>query len=264
MRGYRLLVSLMLTGHVVSGEYSRIRLLLMRVFARYLELPLLRLSYLFCSGRYRFLSRFSITRWLLLYPIAYPFGHWGDTGRPVPAGKLVEMINGLEGKIAVGPCRCRIGHGACNHPMETDIVIKTGTEVWLEAFPGEYRVIEKEEATGIVEDCSRLGMFHMVFLHCLVGGAVNEYVICNCCSDGCVPFILNRALGQGVYPLVRGEWAADCDRELCEGCGTCVRVCPFEARSMILGKSEVSNCFGCGLCAPGCLSGATRMFRVGP
>ena len=244
----------------LSGEHSPIRLALMRVFARFVEVPVLYISYHACVGRLRFLSRFRLTRWLLLYPIAYPFGHYGDTGKPYPTDKLVEMVRGLEGRIAVGPCRCRIGHRACRHPMETDIVIRTGTDVWLEAFPREYRVIEAEEAVRIIEVCASVGMFHMVFLHCLIGGAMNEYVICNCCTDGCVPYILNRSLGQAIYPVVKGDWRATADAGACVACGACVEVCPFAARELKGGKPVVLECFGCGLCAARCPTGATRMW----
>lgn len=258
------LIFLFMLGHIVTGEYSPIRLFLMRIFARYIEVPLLHLSYLACVGRLRFLSKFFLTRWLILYPIAYPFGHWSDTGRPVPLDDLVKMVEGLEGKPAVGPCRCRVGHKACDHPMETDIVIKTGADVWLEAFPDEYRVIEKEEAVLIIRECAEQGLFHMVFLHCLVGGAVNEYVICNCCTDGCVPYILNRSLGQPVYPLIRGEWRVEVDPTLCRGCGECVSVCPFTARRLKDGISEVLDCFGCGLCAARCPAGSSKMVTRTP
>ena len=258
------IASFFLLGHIVSGEYSHIRLFFMRIFARYIEVPLLHLSYLACVGRLKFLSRFFLTRWLIVYPIAYPFGHWGDTGRPVPLNELVEMVEGLGGRLAVGPCRCRIGHKACDHPMETDIVIKTGTDVWLEAFPNEYRAIDKEEAVRIIRDCAGQGLFHMVFLHCLLGGAVNEYVICNCCTDGCVPYILNRSLGQPVYPLVRGEWRVEVDPTLCLGCGECVKACPFSARRLRDGVSEVLDCFGCGLCAARCQAGAGKMAKRTP
>jgi ferredoxin len=250
-------------GHLghdwLSGEHSPLRLALMRVFARFIEVPVLFLSYHACVGRLRFLSRWRLARWLLLYPIAFPFGHYGDTGRPYPTDRLVEMVRGLEGPIAVGPCRCRVGHKACGHPMETDIVIRTGTDVWLKAFPREYRVIDREEAVRIIEECAALGMFHMVFLHCLIGGAMNEYVICNCCTDGCVPYILNRELGQDIYPLVRGDQKADADAKVCVACGTCVEVCPFAARALAGEKPAVLDCFGCGLCAARCTSGATRM-----
>ncbi len=253
-----LLVQVML-GHIVAGEHSRIRLFLLKIFARYVEVPVLHLSYLACVGRLKFLSKFFLTRLLLLYPIAYPFGHYGDTGRPVPEPELLDLIDSLEGPIAVGPCRCRMGHRACPHPMETDIVIKTGTDVWLDAFPFAYRRIEKEEAKAIVRECASQGMFHMVFLHCLLGGAVNEYVICNCCTDGCVPYILNRTLGQSVFPLVKGDWRAVVDAGRCAGCARCVEVCPFDARRLEEGTPLVLDCFGCGLCASACETGATSM-----
>ncbi len=243
----------------LSAEDSPLRLALMRVFARWMEVPLLLLSYHACVGRLRFLSRWRPTRWLLLYPIAYPFGHYGDTGRPYPTDRLVEMVRGLHGPIAVGPCRCRVGHKACGHPMETDIVIRTGTDVWLKAFPREYRLIGREEAVSIIEECASLGMFHMVFLHCLIGGAMNEYVICNCCTDGCVPYILNRSLGQEIYPLVKGESRASVDAPLCRACGTCLELCPFGARALVGGSPIVAGCYGCGLCAARCPMGATRI-----
>jgi ferredoxin len=249
-------------GHLVAGEHSPIRMFLMRMFARYIEVPVLHLSYLACVGPLKFLSRFFLTRWLIMYPIAYPFGHYGDTGRPVPHDELVKMIDSLEGPIAVGPCRCRMGHKACSHPMDTDIVIKTGTQVWLDAFPFAYRTISKEDAIAIIDDCSAAGMFQMVFLHCLLGGAVNEYVICNCCTDGCVPYILNRTLGQGIYPLVKGDWRARVDASACERCGACVEVCPFSARTLEGATPGVLECYGCGLCAAGCEAGATTMYAV--
>ena len=55
-----------LLGHVVSGEHSPLRMFMMRIFARYIEVPLLHLVYMACVGRLRFLSKFFLTRWLIM------------------------------------------------------------------------------------------------------------------------------------------------------------------------------------------------------
>jgi len=173
-------------------------------------------------------------RAILSWAVAAPFGYVGDTARPMPTPNVVEMIDALDGPIAVGPCRCRATHRACDHPMETDIVIRTGVEAWTRAFPHEYRLIEKAEAIRIVTDAQRLGMWQMVFIHCPVNRE-NEYVICNCCRCGCVPYILNRDLGQRVYPLLRGDYTAYTDPACCAGHGACVAACPFGARALVDG-----------------------------
>ena len=88
---------------------------------------------------------------------------------------------------------------------------------------------------------------------------MNEYVICNCCTDGCVPYILNRSLGQGIFPLVKGDMRAAVDPLTCRECGTCVEVRPFSCRLISGGHSTVIDCYGCGLCAARCPYGASQM-----
>jgi ferredoxin len=203
----------------------------------------------------------------------------------VPAQRAFDLIDGLDGPLAVGPCRCRSAHGGCDHPIETDIVIRAGVEAFSRAFPDEYRPIGKDEAKAIVADCSRQGMWQMVFVHCPLGehraheqdhspneiprtgaraggwpGPGHEYVICNCCTCGCMPYILNREVGQRFYPLLRGDWVARTDAARCSGQGACVAACPFGARAVIGGQARlVDLCFGCGLCAAACPEGAIEM-----
>jgi NAD-dependent dihydropyrimidine dehydrogenase PreA subunit len=195
--------------------------------------------------------------------VAAPFGYLGDTARPMPAPQVLRMIESLDGPIAVGPCRCRTAHGGCDHALETetDIVIRTGVEAWIRAFPHEYRLISKKEARQIVTECHRLGMWHMLFVHCPVNPeSGSEYVICNCCTCGCVPYILNRELGQRMYPLLPGEYVARTDPERCTGYGACVAACPFDARALADGKLRmVGVCFGCGRCVALCPEKAIYM-----
>lgn len=249
--------------HAVTAEQSRIRRWTLYLFARYIELPALGWSYQLLRGRHRRTGQNRLVRELLRWAVAAPFGYLGDTGRPMPAPMVMEMIDGLEGSMAVGPCRCRGTHHGCGHPLETDIVIRTGVEAWRRAFPHEYREIGKEEAKQIVEACRKQGLWQMVFVHCPVNQA-NEYVICNCCTCGCVPYILNRELGQRAYPLLRGDWAAVTDVARCTGRGACVDACPFGARALHDGKAElVGTCFGCGVCADACPEAAIIMRQTG-
>jgi len=263
--------------HAVTSEHSRLRRWSLYIFARYIEMPLLALGYHFLRGRFRRLGEVRLVRAIMSWCVVAPFGYAGDTARAVPTPQVLELIDDLEGAIAVGPCRCRAAHRACDHPLETDIVIRTGVEAWTRAFPQEYRPIGKEEAKGIVSDCSRQGLWQMVFVHCPVEAHRetqthghshahahgNEYVICNCCACGCVPYILNRDLGQRVYPLLRGAYVAHTDLERCTGHGGCVAACPFEARALENGKARlVDACFGCGLCVASCPEAAITMVEA--
>jgi ferredoxin len=251
-------------SHVLTSEQSRFRRWTLYVFARCVEMPLLAWSYALLQGRHRRWGRSWMVRAVVGWLVAAPFSRLVDTARPMPTAAVLELIDGLEGPIAVGPCRCRSAHGACDHPVETDIVIRTGVEAWTRAFPRDYRAIGKEEAKRIVAECHRLGMWHMVFIHCPVNQE-NEYVICNCCTCGCVPYILNRELGQRVYPLLRGASVAHTDPARCAGQGACVEVCPFEARALAEGRARlVSTCFGCGRCVDACPEQAIDMRKREP
>jgi NAD-dependent dihydropyrimidine dehydrogenase PreA subunit len=252
--------------HAITDEQSRLRRWSLYIFARYLEMPLLAAAYALLRGRLRRIGRNRVVRAIFGWTVAAPFGYAGDTARPMPTAEVLRLIEALDGPIAVGPCRCRAAHGACDHPIETDIVIRTGVHAWTRAFPDDYRIIDKAEAGRIVSECSQLGLWPMVFVHCPVHAHEeahahdNEYVICNCCTCGCVPYILNRELGQRVYPLLRGDHVARTDPNRCTGRGTCVDACPFGVRALENGKVRlVKQCFGCGACVAACPEDAIKM-----
>ena len=248
--------------HNLTGEHNPFRRFTLFIFARFIEVPLLKLCFHILRGKYR---RFGKMRWvhfLAGFLLARPFGYLGDTAKPMPYNEVLSLIDTLDGPIAVGACRCRIGHKSCSHPLETDIVIRTGYEAWMKAFPREYRQISKEETKAIIKQTHELGMFHMIFVHCPVN-LYNEYVICNCCTCGCVPYIINRELTQENYPLIDGYFLSQTDRQRCKACGKCIEVCPFAARQSVEGKSKTAgNCFGCGLCSYACPEKAITLRRL--
>ncbi len=246
-------------SHILTGEQSRLRRWTLYLFARYLELPLLDIGYRLTRGNWRRWGKTALARTVLGWGVAAPIGYLGDTGRPTPYPEVLRMIDELEGPIAVGPCRCRSTHKSCPHPLETDIVIRTGVEAWTAAFPDEYRLIGKEEAKTIITQCHKLGLWQMVFVHCPVH-LINEYVICNCCTCGCVPYLLNRELGQRRFPLLFGRFVSRTDPERCRGAGECVTACPFQARALVDGWAHpVGPCYGCGRCVAVCPEGAIRI-----
>jgi Pyruvate/2-oxoacid:ferredoxin oxidoreductase delta subunit len=246
----------------VSDEFNPLRRFFLFIFARYIEVPLLLLCYRLLRGDLSWLGQRAWFKKIAGVALARPFGYLGDTARPVPFHELLALVDAQDGPLAVGPCRCRMGHRACSHPMETDIVFRTGYHAWTRAFPKEYRRISKGEARAIITACHDAKMFHMVFIHCPVN-LYNEYVICNCCACGCVPYIINREFGQLNYPLIDGFFTAGTDGEKCRGCARCVEICPFDARELEGGRSRtLETCFGCGLCAYECPEGAISMKKL--
>ncbi len=231
------------------------------LFARYFELPLLSLSFSLLRGKWKRVGDHTFIRFALGWTLAALFARLADTAQPFPFPQILDFLDRLDGPVAVGPCRCRISHQACSHPLETDIVIRSGVEAWRKAFPKDYRLITLEEAKEIITACHKQGLWQMVFIHCPAHGGT-EYVICNCCSCGCVPYILNRELGQKVYPFILGPYISRTDLTRCQGLGECVKTCPFEARRVEGGRSQmVGLCFGCGRCVEACPNRAIYMVK---
>jgi ferredoxin len=96
------------------------------------------------------------------------------------------------------------------------------------------------------------------------------HVICNCCACDCYPFRAAAELGsKGVWPRVR--YQAERDAALCSLCGSCVKRCHFGAFyhdgtiAEMKGKPKKTvffdpiKCWGCGLCANSCTTGAIVM-----
>lgn len=250
-------------NHWLTAEENRLRKFLLYLFAKYIEVPFLLACYHLFEGNYSNLGNSKIFKAIFGPFFFYPMAKLADAGKPIPFQKLVKYLENLEGKIAVGPCRCRVGHESCDHPMETDIAIRTGTEAWMKAFPEEYRVISKKGAMGIIERCHEQGMFHMLFVHCPLND-MNEYVICNCCTDGCVPYLVNRSLGQNFFPLLKGRYRVKHVEDSCKKCGACIEACPFDAREFEGGKVKIEDCFGCGLCVGVGDENANRVRKLVP
>jgi len=240
--------------------YNRFRIFLLSFYAKH-EVSILATLFKLLHSKVIRIKPISEIIYLLL---VYPAARWAISGVPVCPDELDYFLSNFEnGRFAVGPCRCRIAHQSCSHPLETDIVIKEGFGIWKELFPQDYREISKEEALEICKSSHSLGMAQIAFRHMDIGSNQNFFVICNCCPDGCLPLLSFKFYGEKKYPFRKGKKEAQVKKELCKGCGKCIEVCPFGSRVILNNVAVVRNCYGCGLCASFCPEGASVMVRRG-
>lgn len=103
----------------------------------------------------------------------------------------IKIIDASQ-SVSLGPCACRSVFKNCDNPIETEIIVGTGTNVFTEERPEEYRLISKEEAKGILL-LSRQRHLIPTIVRC----RDSFYAICNCCPCCCVPMRLKNNYGIG-------------------------------------------------------------------
>ncbi|NPV58526.1 MAG: 4Fe-4S binding protein [Actinobacteria bacterium] len=246
-------------GDIFIAEESPLRLFLLKRYA-WMEVRLL--AFFYWLLRRPFMAGKAANRFFY-YALAKFAGEHMVAGQVMTLEEMLDFIDGLpeESRVAVGPCRCRLATHACDHPLETDIVILSGTDIWLDLFPRDYHVISKEEAKRRVRECYEMGLVPMLDRHMYFRGTANYFVICNCCKCACLPIWAYRTYKKAGYHYIPSAYRSVVDLDKCEGCGTCVEVCAFEERRLTGGKAEVLACQGCGLCVKNCPNQANRMLR---
>ena len=241
-------------AHVITGETSPVRLGVLKFYAKH-EVTVLKVLYWLLNSR---IIQNRLVGELVYWTLVVPTAKWAITGTPVAPPDIESFIRSLQpSRIAVGPCRCRLAHGACDHTLETDIVIKQGFGIWTDLFPEDYREISTDEAIELCRQLHGQGLSQITYRFLDIGTNENYFVICNCCKDGCMPLLSLDFYGPDRYPFHRGTRRSAVDETKCLGCSTCMEVCPFGARKIVEGKAVVGDCFGCGLCTSHCPNGAS-------
>ncbi len=178
--------------------------------------------------------------------------------------EVEEMLDAAN-HIVVQPCDCRRLGQNCGRPVETCIWLDEGA---LNALDRGYgRRLGQEEAKDLVRRADKSGLMHTADSEWRSHGL---HAICNCCACDCYPFRAAQELGsKGIWP--RSRYVAVHDRQRCDLCGACVQRCHFQAfyhddLVVALGDKakkdvlyEPERCWGCGLCANSCPSGAIVM-----
>jgi ferredoxin len=243
---------------VFLEENSKLRLALLKLYGRF-EVRLLRVLYHILKSpavRNKWIRKalyFGVIKFLAEHALACKVMTLEEIKRFITE-ELPE-----DSRIAVGPCRCRLATHACDHPLETDIIILTGTNIWLELFPEDYREIGKEEMLQIVRDSYDLGFVPMLDRHMYWKGSANYFVVCNCCRCSCLPIMVMKTFKRDGYHYIPSTCRAVVDPEKCQACGTCIEACNFDERVLRDGIARVLDCQGCGHCVVACPNNASAM-----
>ena len=78
--------------------------------------------------------------------------------------------------------------------------------------------------------------------------------LCHCCSCCCILSAMKYG-SKALKFLRRMEGVSiEVDKEICVGCGTCFKVCIYDAMKMVDGKAFIdqNECLGCGRCERTC------------
>jgi electron transport complex protein RnfB len=158
-------------------------------------------------------------------------------------------------------CICRkksrlLGH-TCQKPLENCFVFGAIGEYYVENGMG--RRISVEEALEILRKNEEAGLVPSPANAQKVGG------MCSCC--GCCCGVLKAVkLHPNPASLVKSNYFARVDQDLCSGCETCLGRCQMGAIYMDddWAVVDLKRCIGCGLCVTTCPTKALSLAAKDP
>jgi len=175
-------------------------------------------------------------------------------------GEVARLFHRI-GHFYLWPCNCRAMVRGCTQPQMTCIRFSNPRGIGWE--------ISRERALSVVKDANRQGLMQSAELAVDSQGRLDG-ALCNCCNDCCFPHQLSSSLGaEKIWPLSR--YLAKISPGPCNGCGRCVRRCPFGVISQAKKEKsrppsppdiETALCRGCGICATDCPQEAIRMQKI--
>jgi NAD-dependent dihydropyrimidine dehydrogenase PreA subunit len=200
----------------------------------------------------------------------------GPMEQVVPYRVARDIVIKNPAMIVVYECACRsarevaeagsVGRVRDCGPLDVCLVIGSPlAEFILSTRPDKSRLIDGPEALSFLEDAHRRGNVHTAWFKEAAFGRL--YAICNCCSCCCLGL---SAIRGGLDAVASSGYVAQVERELCDGCGACVRACPVGAATIpavnggARGTALVArgDCIGCGVCIDRCPRGALRLDRA--
>ncbi|MEN8614136.1 ferredoxin-like protein [Dehalogenimonas sp. THU2] len=118
-------------------------------------------------------------------------------GFALNSGEAAAIVDASDW-VAIGECACRKVFHNCDNPIEAEIVVGFGREVYSDA-EHNFREVSKDEAKALLLRCKDANLMS-IMMQC----RGHYYAICNCCHCCCVPYRLKRRYGIE-YAIIRDE-----------------------------------------------------------
>jgi Na+-translocating ferredoxin:NAD+ oxidoreductase RNF subunit RnfB len=169
-----------------------------------------------------------------------------------------SLLENAEGPFSIHNCVCKQNMELLGKPCEVTADARTCNtfgkmaEVFIDAGLG--REVTREEILEALENYEKKGLVLQP------ENSQSPGFICACCGCCCGVLQMMKNFPRPAE-LYTSNYFAVVNRELCEGCETCINRCQMEALAIESDVSTVNldRCIGCGLCVSTCPAGAIQL-----
>ena len=176
-----------------------------------------------------------------------------------------DLILNNPQNIVAYQCPCRAQKKDPCRPTDVCLVVGEPFVDLVRLFqPLRSRRITPEQALSILRQEDQKGHIHTAWFKTAM---LNRFfAICNCCRCCCLGMQFMTAYNM---PIVSASGYRAVVSRACDGCGECVKFCPFGAMESVPSRPNIktksrahvnaARCFGCGICVGQCRQGNVRL-----
>lgn len=183
-------------------------------------------------------------------------------GVPLPLPILEEIVHKASHRMLMNVCGCRVAYQCKNHPRDLGCIFM-GPGV-THISPGLGRMVSPEEAmehakkaiaSGLIPSVGKAEIDKVFYAMPKDAKFIGLCFCCHCCCLANAFTALPVEHLDRLFPRLKGLSIEITDE--CNGCGTCVEYCLYDAIRIEDGRAvHTEMCRGCGRCASECPSDA--------